>query len=222
MLLAAIETFYDKELDREFYYRPGTEDTTTIQEVFTFGYHIPPEWPFEPKTILDAGANIGLTMASYRYLFPNAKIVGVELDAENVAIARMNTNDPIVCGALVHGVVAGRGIRNYDGSLASNSYTLTSTGNRWAAEVEMDDVLGDMFHSDPVDFFKLDIEGAEKDIFGPSSFGYLSALQDIDMILVETHFDYTAIAAAKDLQRLGFRTRVDLPNDRAVFAWREP
>ena len=70
--------------------RPGTSDLDTVWGTFGRRYHLPPADLGTPHTIWDLGANVGLTMAHFAFLFPHARVLGVELDGENVALARQN------------------------------------------------------------------------------------------------------------------------------------
>ena len=75
---------------REVLVRPGTSDADTVWGTFARGYHLPPPEVGTPRTIWDLGANIGLTMAHFACVFPGSRVIGVELDAENAALAHHN------------------------------------------------------------------------------------------------------------------------------------
>src|SRR4051812_18900750 len=62
--------------------RIGTSDIGVLHATFVRQYHLPPPDSI-PAAILDLGSNIGLTVAHYACVFPEAKILGVELDANN-------------------------------------------------------------------------------------------------------------------------------------------
>jgi len=72
--------------------RPSTSDIDTVWGTFAGGYHRgPPEVDSSGVRLLwDLGANIGLTMADLAHRHPAARVVGVELDPENAALARAN------------------------------------------------------------------------------------------------------------------------------------
>ncbi len=74
--------------------RPSTSDVDTVWGTFAGRYHLPPPEAGEPRLIWDLGANIGLTMADLAVRHPGARVVGVELDSENAALARANV-DPV-------------------------------------------------------------------------------------------------------------------------------
>ncbi len=70
--------------------RPSTSDVDTVWGTFAGHYHLPPPEAGTPRLVWDLGANIGLTMADIAQRHPRARIVGVELDSENAALARAN------------------------------------------------------------------------------------------------------------------------------------
>ncbi len=80
--------------------RPSTSDVDTIWGTFAGRYHRPPAEALDRDLLLiwDLGANIGLTMADLAVRHPRARIVGLEMDAENAALARENTS--AWCGSL--------------------------------------------------------------------------------------------------------------------------
>src|SRR3954462_5031529 len=64
-----------------------------LRETFRDGVHVPPA-EIEARgvgTIVDLGANAGMTVAANALRYPDAHIVAVELDPENAELARRNT-----------------------------------------------------------------------------------------------------------------------------------
>src|SRR5436305_882928 len=63
--------------------RRGSSDAEVVWETFSGKFHLPPSdlWP---RTIWDLGANIGLTVAHFAVLYPEARLIGVELDDGNL------------------------------------------------------------------------------------------------------------------------------------------
>jgi hypothetical protein len=68
--------------------RPGSDDPWVLREVFTYRDVLPPKEVRWPKLIFDLGADIGASMALLAETFPEARVVGVEPDPENVALCR--------------------------------------------------------------------------------------------------------------------------------------
>jgi len=75
-----------------FRLRPGTTDYDTYEHVFVLKeYDFP--IPFEPKLIVDGGANIGMSALYFARRFPQARIVSIEPDPANCALLQHNTRD---------------------------------------------------------------------------------------------------------------------------------
>lgn len=54
------------------------------------------KYPKRVKTILDLGANIGVSVVAFRSMFPDAKIIAVEMNRENFNLLRENCScDPL-------------------------------------------------------------------------------------------------------------------------------
>ena len=126
----------------------------------------------DPSIILDFGANVGVSVAAFRLLFPSARIVAFELSSENAALcARNHESDRLV-------KVANCAIWSADGFVG-----VTDVGDgAWALQVEpavinsgasvpafkFETVLEDN-GIDIVDIMKMDIEGAEAEVFEASA-----------------------------------------------------
>ena len=163
-------------LGREVVLRPGTTDEQVFHETFVKRFHVPPE-EIQPKTVLDLGCNIGLTVAHYEVLWPSADIVGVDLDAENCEVSRGNCRR----ARIIHAAVCGRsGLRMYSGAEAWG-YRLDPLGDRPVEARTLEELI-DCF-ADDVDFVKMDIEGAEWEVVaGPGSWP-----ERVGSLLVEIH-----------------------------------
>jgi hypothetical protein len=67
----------------------GTDWETAHASLIGRYHRLPPEVQ-DVRTILDLGANIGATVADLAAAHPAARVLGVELDADNVELARRN------------------------------------------------------------------------------------------------------------------------------------
>ena len=120
----------------------------------------------KPEKILDLGANIGMTMAHLAVLYPSARIVGVELDAENAALCRENLRPwadrcTIVEAAAwtADGAVRYERRRGYE----QGFHVTSESGNATAPAISLNTLLA-RHGWDQVDFVKMDIEGAEQQV----------------------------------------------------------
>ena len=80
-----------RELDgRAVWLRPRSHDRTAL-DFLAYGYHLPPAELTGPvRQIAAFGANIGLLLAGLAGRYPHARLLGVEPDRDNAALARLN------------------------------------------------------------------------------------------------------------------------------------
>ena len=100
-LISAIKTKLDgvdrliqvsrKDLKAPFYLRLRTSDIPTFDQIF-----INKEYLFktsnDPKVIVDAGANIGLSTIFFANKYPESKIIAIEPENDNFKILKMNVS----------------------------------------------------------------------------------------------------------------------------------
>ena len=186
--------------------RPSTSDVDTVWGVFARHYHLPPAEIGEPRLILDLGANIGLTMADYAVRYPRARVVGVELDEVNAELARRNVapwaDRCLVENAAVWPTDGEAWYDPWPGGTATYRATGAADGGTRVRAISMASLVGE--HG-PVDFVKMDVEGAEGELLRDGS----EWAARVRAIKVELHGSYTRDACQADLQRLGFEARVD-------------
>jgi len=150
-------TRYAKPLGREVELRLGTTDDQIFHEAFVKQFHLPPE-QISPATVLDLGCNIGLTVAHFEALWPDADIIGVDLDADNCVVARRNCRRARILNVAVSAI---SGTQTYSGEEAW-SFRLDPSGDRVVESRTLDE-LTDLIGG-RADFVKMDIEGAEWEV----------------------------------------------------------
>ena len=149
------------------------------------------------KTILDLGANIGLSSAFFLSRWPGAKLIAVEPDPENYALLRKNLSP--YSAQCIQGAAWSR----------HTSLALSPTqGERqeWArivlegvGEVRAYTMQDLVLALGTVDFLKINIEGAEKAIFN----GDTSWLGHVRNLAIELHDEECARAFRKGMN--GYR-----------------
>ena len=199
---------------REVLLRPSTSDADTVWGTFAGHYHLPPPEVGDPRLIWDLGANIGLTMADMAVRFPSARILGVEIDAENVALARRNL-EPWAgrCEVVQAGVWPEDGEVRYHrlaGGTSGHHVADVPEGSRedgvvTAPAISPATLLSRAGPDAVVDFVKVDIEGAERELLRAAT-GWAARVRSIT---VEVHEPYTAAECRTDLCAMGFQTRID-------------
>jgi len=208
-------TRYAKPLGREVELRPGTTDEQIFHEAFVKQFHVPPE-KISPATVLDLGCNIGLTVAHFEALWPDADIIGVDLDADNCVVARRNCRRARILNVAVSAI---SGTQTYSGEEAW-SFRLDPSGDR-AVEARTLDELTDLLGG-RADFVKMDIEGAEWEVVkAPGEWP-----ERIGSLLIEIHGTEGRRQAGIDemmgyLRNKGFTCRKHEAHWSAVWAKRE-
>jgi len=208
-------TRYVQALGREVQLRPDTTDDQVFNETFVKQFHVPPE-EIRPATVLDLGCNIGLTVAHFEVLWPNAEIIGVDLDSENCVVARRNCRRARILNLAVS---ATSGRQTYSGDEAWG-FRLDPLGDR-AVEARTLDELTDLLGG-RADFVKMDIEGAEWEVVkAPGEWP-----ERIGSLLIEIHGTEGQRQAGIDemmgyLRNKGFTCRKHEAHWSAVWAKRE-
>jgi FkbM family methyltransferase len=143
----------------------------------------------EINTILDAGANIGSASRWWLQFHPHARIVAVEPDAGNFSLLEKNlaaygSQVSLVRGAVWH--ESGQ-VRLDRSSACAASFRVGPKGDAPVEAFTIDDLAGKMGVKS-FDIVKLDIEGAEREIFASS---HASKWLDLArVVIVEIHEDY--------------------------------
>lgn len=227
---------YVEELGRSVLLRVGTSDRAVLRDTFEGRHHLPPmapreqttgarladqgAMPYEPLTVLDLGCNIGLTVADYANRWPSARIVGVELDEDNAAIARVNTQRLYGVDILRFAIAGENGKRRYrKHGVDEWAYRLEPTEEGELVDaISMESAIIFVTGSGaaPVDLVKMDIEGGEAEVLN-SPGGWPLRVRHL---LVEVHEPYTVAEAIATLVRRGFQARPHQWHPSAVWAWR--
>jgi len=129
------------------------------------------ELPFAPRVILDAGANIGATSIYFASKYPRARIVAVEAEASNFSMLVRNVQ-PYPAIVPVHAA-----LWNFDGEIAiGEPDTGASSFAKWGFVARNEGsgervravTLGTLkreLNLDACELVKIDIEGAEQEVF---------------------------------------------------------
>jgi FkbM family methyltransferase len=166
--------------------RSGSSDIYAFRQVFIYL-----EYAFEahgqPKFIIDGGSNVGLAAVYFANRFPQATIVSIEPESSNFEMLKRNTK------AYPHVHPIQSGIWSSSTFLKIRDLGL---GN-WGFVVEEQETedkdtfkavsIGDLmkqFNQREIDILKLDVEGAEKEIFTKN---YQEWLPHTNILVVELH-----------------------------------
>lgn len=181
-----IITFSSSRFLHPIFIRNNTSDFPIFYQVFlNREYSI--QYNFEPKVILDCGANVGFASVYFKNAYPKAKIIAIEPDTDNYQMLIQNTKeyDGIEClkGAVwnkdTHLIIKDPGIGSW-GYMVEESANPTKD----SIQVYTIDQLMKQFKLDQIDLLKIDIEGSELQLFESN---YDSWLSKTKVIIIELH-----------------------------------
>lgn len=146
---------------------------------------------FSPDLIFDFGANIGIFARYAQQLWPDAKIVSVEPNPDNVAVYKQFTQDTVLLnvaigkGELYHNL----GARNGSGEVYISKGLGYPDGGDEKSEIPTKmpaEIIKRYWRPGMKAIVKMDIEGGENIIWGhPTS---MAALKEMDFLAFEVHF----------------------------------
>jgi len=199
--------------------RQGTTDAYMLWHTLVDEQH-KVELPIgEPSVIFDLGANVGYTAVEFARLYPEARIVAVELDSENASVARQNISPFAERCTLIEGAVwSVDGQINYGGGGAHGlrvNGTESHTADRLAPAYTIDTLMSitDVEH---IDFLKMDIEGAEAEVVQENS----PWLRHVKVLNLEVHLrSISAEEGKRRLEASGFRGVPDAHNPKWMWAY---
>jgi FkbM family methyltransferase len=174
--------------------RPGTSDLDVFTQVFLEREYSALNGGPEPGLILDLGANVGYTTAYFLSRFPRARLLAVEPDAGNFALLQRNVAPYEPRAKLLRAAIWSRSVPLV---LSEAPYRDSREWSRQVREcrpgeipefpgIEMKDLLRDSGES-RISILKLDVEGAEREVFTASD---LTWLNRVDRIAVELHDEF--------------------------------
>lgn len=163
--------------------RPHTVDVEVFEKVFMQGdYEIP--FPIAAERIIDAGAHIGLASRFFAFRYPQASILAVEPVGSNLEVLQRNA---ATCPRITvrSGAVWGRAAALASTGEESWSHTFREAraGTPSIRASTVPDLM-DAMGWDAVDVLKLDVEGAEREIFGDAAASWLPRVK---VIVIELH-----------------------------------
>jgi FkbM family methyltransferase len=133
--------------------------------------------------IIDCGANVGVSILYFKYLFPLAKIEGFEPDPKTVKLLKDNLDKNKVTDVIIHEKAIWKnnngvsfGIEGADGG----SIFLEGKSKLEIASIRLKDVLTKYEH---IDLLKIDIEGAEVEVIKDCN----EELKKVKNIFIEYH-----------------------------------
>lgn len=180
-----------KDCRNPFRLRIPSTDVPMYQQVF-----IDQEYDFlvetQPKVIIDAGANIGLASIYFTNKYPGAKILAIEPERSNFELLKENTapypNIIPIQAALWHKneeinlIDTGLGKVGFMTEMKNSSNSRPNNTCHAVEAITIDKLMKD-YNLKKIDILKMDIEGAEREVFSDTS----SWIEKVDALIVELH-----------------------------------
>lgn len=193
--------------------RNGT-DVMVLMQVFHYGEYDASGIPWANlRRIIDAGAHIGASTLYFAARAPQAEIACIEPEASNRELLTLNVADRN--GPLARIFDAALWVRDEPiafglGELSvSHKVSSQAKGGASVQGKRVPTILDDLGW-DSVDLLKIDVEGAERDLFEDPELG--TWLPRVGNLLVECHSHFGFGSSPEDLQRIltphGFRVLV--------------
>lgn len=165
------------------------------------------------KFIVDAGSNIGLSSIFFSRYFPEATILAIEPDETNY----IQQNENILLNKIDNRVTSLKRalwINNSDNLILDNSFR---DGNHWSRFVRksnglnniyiktitIEDIINRYSKSNRIDILKMDIEGAEAELFKSERF--ISVLyNNVRYFCVEVHHEFISRTSIIEILKMKF------------------
>ncbi len=168
--------------------RPKTSDVAIFEQIFLereYDFEFPQQ--FSPKLIIDGGANIGLAAVYFANRYPQATIVSIEPEQSNFEMLQRNASPYSQI----------KPIRAAIWSTSEELKIKNPNADKWifrvdrlegSDQVEVPGVTIDQIASEAgaeqIDLLKLDIEGAERELFSSDCHAWITRTQ---VLIVELH-----------------------------------
>jgi FkbM family methyltransferase len=185
------------QAQHKIYLRGGTSDIGIFDEVFFLeGY----KYDYKnPGIIFDCGANVGLTSVYYKNCFPQARIIAIEPDPANFTLLKKNTAPYQDIECLQMGLWHKEALLEIHNRHFNNNsgFAVEEVAKKGPETIEAITIPAIMqrYGISEIDVLKMDIEGAEKELF---SYGADQWLPHVKTLVIETH-DFMKSGTAKSV-----------------------
>ena len=212
-----------KPTKRNVFIRKSSKiDKIVLKYVFFNRYHQSPIPLSHDCTILDLGANIGLTMVDFKLTYPQSKVFGLEMDTQNYLLAQKNIAGFDDCWIENIAVWDSTKTVQYATHVDEDAYSISESqytegvSYKDVEAMSMDDILK-KFGLRKVDYVKMDIEGAEKAVLRN---GDRDWVKQVNCLNIEIHDPNFLEEAMQILENFGFDCRKDTNHWSAILAVR--
>lgn len=199
------------------YIRPRSSDIDMIWDTFVAGWYLPPSelTDMPMRRIVELGTNIGTGLTGLAIRYPEARLLGVEPDPQNAALARRNLER------------FGDRVQLVESAIWDTDAELVVERRRreWGLVVRpredsdpadwptvparsVSNVLADFDPGEPIDFLFMDIEGTETRVLEADDVSWADRVQVI-RVECETEYGSDPQRSARALEAMGFDVRIE-------------
>jgi FkbM family methyltransferase len=172
--------------NQEIYLRKNESDQEVFLTTFVDQFHRSPIHLGKSPVIVDLGCNIGLTIIDFKLNYPDARVIGVEMDKANFDLCKQNIQGLAHCEVVNAAIWKQEGVINYTGE-NEQSYAVSensTTFNDSAKCITMQSLIV-TYNLGQIDYIKMDIEGAEKSIILDAE--SIEWLENVKYLSIELH-----------------------------------
>lgn len=165
--------------------RIDTSDFCAYRDVLIFKtkWYEPSIPEFSPRTIVDAGAHIGMASILFALKYPGAKIIAIEPEVANFAALVKNTT-PYKTITPIHAALwreDGEVMLGASNAHPKGAFQIVDNGSQRVRAITMGTLMSQA-GIDSVDLLKVDIEGAEVEVFASCPW-----IRNVRLIAIELH-----------------------------------
>jgi FkbM family methyltransferase len=177
-----------KGITHPVFVRIGTTDLSVLAQVFVERHYDVP-LSFAPKVIVDAGANIGLSAVFFANKYPDARIIAIEPEEANFQMLERNVARYPQIKPLRAALWKENGqISLFDPGCGDHGFRVGENNvqapqRRGVIQALTVDGLLEQSGFDHADILKIDIEGAEKEVFECSA----KWIGKVGVVMAELH-----------------------------------
>jgi len=185
---ASAEEYEVKWKGRHYHIRKHSSDFKVFRSVAVFGqYNISRITSNNVKTIVDLGSNIGFSVLHFKAKFPDAHVIAVEPEKHNYDQLLKNVKGYNNVDCLQNAIwYSQKNLGIFDSGLGEYGFRVVDGNQKLVGSVDaitMDDIIT-RYNLQTIDILKIDIEGAEKELF---TYNYENWLPKVRCIVIELH-----------------------------------
>lgn len=187
-LTLALVRYHERQFKQKISIRKNTSDINVFAEIFLFkDYNY--KLPLSPRTIVDAGANVGYASLWFHKKYPSAHIIAIEPEKSNFDLLTSNTQNVSNITLLQKGLwhkSTTLEITNKEGTKYGFITKEVPDSKEGIKTCTINHLL-EIFEAKgfaKIDILKIDIEGAEKEVFSENIDHWIKKTK---LIIIELH-----------------------------------